>query len=222
MADQGAGVARAFVALLRGQRSVREGFEDRPVADDVLEDVLACGLTSPSSKNAQPWRLHVVDEQAELREVARLVRTAAGAPDYVPVDPVTGTGHLRWTSTVQESAAVLDEVPVAIFIENRGEFSGGRSVLGAATPENLRMALTGYAFEVLGLGACIQRMWLAAGAHGLQGVFMGDVVVAEDAIAERLGLEGDLVGVLALGYAPAAPERSRTLLPDRVVRHRSD
>lgn len=61
-------------------------------------------------------------------------------------------------------------------------------------------------------------MWLAATERGLAGVFMGDVLIAEQQIRARLGMEGDLVGVVALGFSPAEP-RPRRLALDRVVRH---
>ncbi len=72
-------------------------------------------------------------------------------------------------------------------------------------------ALTGYGFEMIGLGAMMQNMWLAARAQGLEGVFMGDVLVAEAAIQSRLGFRGDLVGVLALGYAFQQPPHPKEI-----------
>lgn len=58
-----------------------------------------------------------------------------------------------------------------------------------------------YTFEVIGIGACIQNMVLASQSLGVQGAFMGDPLIAEDFIRNRLGIEGDLVGVLALGFS---------------------
>ncbi|ORX17356.1 hypothetical protein AWC27_17985 [Mycobacterium szulgai] len=52
---------------------------------------------------------------------------------------------------------------------------------------------------MLGIGAAVENMWLAANALGLGAVFMADVLVAEDAIKRKLGIGGDLVGVLSLG-----------------------
>jgi nitroreductase len=71
--------------------------------------------------------------------------------------------------------------------------------------------MVGYELELAGLGAAVQNMWLAALDLGLSAVFMGDVAVAERAIAARLGIEGDLLGALALGYASTDQRRPRDL-----------
>lgn len=186
---------------------------------DVVETVVQCGLSAPSSKNAQPWRLHVVQDRRILAALADAVQSAKDAATYVPVDPTTGRPRSDWPSTVAESADVLRSVPLGIFLENRGEFSFGRTTLAASSRENLGAALVGYTFEIIGIGAAIENMWIAAEALGLRGVFMGDIVVAEPSIAAELKLQGDLVGVLALGYSDAPPWRDRVFEPDRIVWH---
>jgi hypothetical protein len=93
---------------------------------------------------------------------------------------------------------------VNIFVENLGAFSKGR-----ALPPSRRACGKSAYTEVLGIGTAIMNMWIAANSLGLQGVYMGDVCVAEAEIARRLGFQRDLVGVLVLGYssAPAAAGR---------------
>ena len=191
------------------RRSVRSGFTFEDVPTDVLENVVRCGLAAPSSKNAQPWRLHVVADRSCLAEIADDMDAASDGDRYVPHDPVTGRPLEGLVSTVGESAQVLREVSVGIFIENRGPFSGGRELLSSATPQARERAMFGYALEFAGLGAVVQNLWLAALELGLRGAFMGDVAIAESELRERLGLTGDLLGVLALGYAHSAPDEAR-------------
>jgi nitroreductase len=135
-----------------------------------------------------------------------------GATDlasYVPHDPRTGKPHAQYVSTVVESADVLRQAPVAIFVENLGAFSRGRDTLAVAPRPALTGALVGYGFELVGIGAAIENMWIAATALGLGAAFMGDVAIAESAVRDRLQLEGDLIGVLVIGYvdhtAPRLP-----------------
>jgi nitroreductase len=205
------------------RRATRTNFTNRPVPAAVLTEIVRCGLAAPSSKNAQPWRLHVVPDQAVREELARAVETSEGANTYVPSDPLTGLPRPDWPSTVVESAQVLRQASAAIFIENRGPFSRGRRILSDAIQAGRLGSLVGYGLEVVGIGAAIENMWLAAEALGLRGCFMGDVVNAEEAISWRLGLESDLMGVLALGYvdeAPGSPPRDINVHdPDHVVWH---
>jgi nitroreductase len=202
-----------------GRRSVREGFMAEPVARAAIEEIVRCGLAAPSSKNSQPWRMHVVTDSGALHALADAVQHARDAARYAPIDPSTGRLR-RWDSTVAESATVLRSVPLGIFVENLGPFSGGRAAVAAADVALIQSALVGYGLELASLGAAIENMWLAAHGLGLVGVFMGDVAVAEEEIAQRLGLEGDLVGVLALGHpGPDATPVPKRIEEGRVVHH---
>lgn len=199
----------AVTQLILSRRSVRDQFEERPIPQEAIDDILRCGLSAPSSKNARPWRLHVVTDKRTLRELAAAVVSADGADTYVPRDPVTGQIRGDWPSSVSESAAALNSVPLAIFVENLGAFSKGRATLASVPQERLRGSLVAYTFESMGIGTAIMNMWMAAISHGVQGVFMGDVCVAEKDIARRLGIKCDLVGVLILGYSNAGPAPNR-------------
>lgn len=188
------------VEAVLARHSTRHAYLAQPVDKGLVETVLRCGLAAPSSKNAQPWRLHVVSSASTLSALAEAM---VGAPDlaaYVPHDPRTGKPHPRYVSTVVESADVLRRAPVAIFVENLGAFSHGRVSLATAPRPALIGALVGYGFELVGIGAAIENMWIAATALGLGAAFMGDVAIAESAVRDRLRLEGDLVGVLVIGY----------------------
>ena len=194
-----------ILAALMNRRSIRYGFAPRPVGRRQLEHIVACGLAAPSSKNAQPWRFHVVTQRSVLDGFADAVSCADGIDRYVPHDPRTGQPYSYYRSTVLESAQVLRDVPATIWIENLGAFSAGRETLLAVTPEALAPALVGYGLELLGIGAAIENMWIAANALGLAASFLGDVVVAEPAIAKELGIRGDLLGVMAIGYSESPP-----------------
>lgn len=213
---------RVITAML-ARRSIREGFDGQPIPDPVLKEIIRCGLAAPSSKNAQPWRMHVVTDRVRLGKLADAVEHADGAAEYVPHDPATGRPRAAYVSTVRESAQVLREVAAAIFIENRGLFSNGRAALVRATRPALAGSLMGFSLEMIGIGAAVENMWLAAEALGVRVAFMGDVVIAEDDIRAALGLTGDLAGVLALGFSdvPLPPRRQRLdeQDADRVVWH---
>ncbi len=204
----------AVEAILR-RRSAREQFTDRPIPGAVLIEIVRCGLAAPSSKNAQPWRLHVVSDRAVLAELAEAVETSRGADSYSPMDPLTGEPHPDWPSTVALSASILRAAATGIFIENRSSFSRSRRTLIEAIQGGRIGSLISYSFEIIGIGAAIQNMWIAAEAFGVRGCYLGDVVIAEEEISRRLGIEKDLMGVLALGYseAPISPRS----LPDMPI-----
>lgn len=180
------------------RRSYRGSFDGRPVAREDLDLIASCGLAAPSSKNAQPWRLHVVTDRQILEEIADVVRASPSAPGYVP--RFRGDRGDRWVSTVIESADILEAAPAAIFIENLGHFGGGRHTGAHLTADEFDDWIVGYGFEMIGLGAAIENMWLAAESLGLAAAFLGDVGVEEDFIRRHLSLSGDLIGVHVFGH----------------------
>lgn len=212
------GRPRVITAML-ARRSIREGFSRQPIPGSVMREIVRCGLAAPSSKNAQPWRMHIVADRAMLGSLADAIESAEGADEYVPHDPATGRPRSAYVSTVRESASVLREVAAAIFIENRGLFSNCRAGLLSATRPALAGSLVGFGLEMIGIGAAIENMWLAAEALGVRVAFMGDVVIAEDAIRRALGIAGDLVGVLALGFSNVPPPPRRQSLNEHDADH---
>jgi nitroreductase len=207
------------VDTILSRRSIRSGFIDTPLDPMIVDNIIECGLNAPSSKNAQPWKLHIVENRLALKGIAKHIDaiTYSSKVDFIPHDPSTGKPRLSYTSTVSESAEVLKQVPLGVFIENTGKFTNSRNNVATADRPVMNVALIGVGLEYIGLGASIQNMWLAAQAHGLRGVFMGDVLIAEEHIKDELGMEGDLVGVLALGYSDALPTPKS--IQQNIVRH---
>jgi nitroreductase len=56
---------------IRSRRNVRS-FEDRPVPEDHLNEILEAGRRAPSSQNWQPWTFVVVTERERLVELAQV------------------------------------------------------------------------------------------------------------------------------------------------------
>lgn len=63
-----------IIDIIRSRRSVRE-FQDRPIEDDLIENILDAGRWAPSGLNNQPWHFVVVRD----REIAG---TLAGCTRY--------------------------------------------------------------------------------------------------------------------------------------------
>ena len=197
------------VDRILSRRSVRRGFDGRTIPRDQLETVVACGLSAPSSKNAQPWRFHVVQDRELMVAIAVAAEHSEDVDRWVPSDPRTGLPHGHWPSSVRESADILRSAAVGILIENRGVFSGGRQVLANATPTALAASLLGYSFELVGIGAALENMWLAANSLGISAAFLGDLAIAESTARQLLAFEGDMVGILVLGYSDLTSDQRR-------------
>lgn len=69
--------SRAFYELLDQRRSVRE-FSDKPVPQEVIENIIMTASTAPSGAHKQPWTFCVVTDLAIKTEI----RKAAEAEEY--------------------------------------------------------------------------------------------------------------------------------------------
>ena len=58
---------------IRSRRNVRS-FEDRPIADDHLDEILESGRRSPSSQNWQPWDFILVRQRDQLLQLSHVWR----------------------------------------------------------------------------------------------------------------------------------------------------
>jgi nitroreductase len=70
-----------LVAILT-RRSIRK-YQDKPVPEELLRQILAAAMHAPSARNAQPWQFVLIDDRGLLAEIARInpnARMAARAP----------------------------------------------------------------------------------------------------------------------------------------------
>ena len=64
------------------RRSIRK-FQDKPVPEELLQQVLAAAMSAPSANNAQPWQFVVISDPHLLAKVPKInphARMAARAP----------------------------------------------------------------------------------------------------------------------------------------------
>jgi len=70
-----------FDEVVNGRRSIR-GYLDKPVPRDLIEEVLALAMRSPSSMNTQPYNFHVIaGEPLDRIRKGNTERILAGEPD---------------------------------------------------------------------------------------------------------------------------------------------
>ncbi len=58
------------------RRSIRK-FEDRPVAKDLVEKLLAAAMQAPSARNQQPWQFVMIDDRATLDQIPAFMPNAS-------------------------------------------------------------------------------------------------------------------------------------------------
>jgi nitroreductase len=68
------------LTCLKTRRSVR-AYEKRPVAREILTDIVDCARLAPSAMNGQPWEFVVVTRPDTFRKLGALIQHAKFVPD---------------------------------------------------------------------------------------------------------------------------------------------
>ncbi|MSO43905.1 MAG: hypothetical protein EXQ74_01130 [Thermoleophilia bacterium] len=185
---------------IRKRRAVRT-YTDRPVPDDVVDDLLKLALAAPTGSGSQAWSLIVVRDDERRRAVADLI--IAGAARYFvemrPRSDATPDEHRAACEAYAETIlGTYRLVPVWIV---------GLLVPRDNYPESMRDG--GYTDDLLSVGFAMENLFLAARAQGLGTVPTSAFQRFEkDRLQGILGLppEVDPVLVTPLGYPESFPE----------------
>jgi nitroreductase/NAD-dependent dihydropyrimidine dehydrogenase PreA subunit len=192
-----------LVRLMRSRRSCRN-YQHRPVAKELLTDLVRAGITAPSGTNSQKWTFTVLDSRDKVVDLgnrvglffARLNRLAANplARFYSRLfgGDALGRYRLQHAATTAEALRVWREegrdrlfhgAPAAILVGSRP---------GASCPAEDALLAT-------------QNILLAAHALGLGSCLIGFAVEAlkrDRGIQQAIGIPADepVYAVIALGY----------------------
>lgn len=170
---------------IAGRRSIRT-FQDQPLPDEVVRQILEAGTLAPSGKNRQPWRFYVVreDKRAEMVRVMR-AGMAHAQEAGVPLGSAEG------------SARIMERAPVTVFIFNE-------NARFAEPPQDVGDMLW-ILVNVQSIGAAIQNMLLAAHELGVGSLWICDVFYAYEELCAWLGETHQMIAAVSFGYPDEAP-----------------
>lgn len=63
---------------IHSRRSIRK-YEDKPVSEKIIKEILGAAMMAPSAGNAQPWQFVIVDDREKLEMVASINKYATMA-----------------------------------------------------------------------------------------------------------------------------------------------
>lgn len=177
-------------------------FQDRPVEEDVLEQILQAGLYAPSAGNNQYSRIAVSQDREMNLRLGKLNRSA---------DMVAGADPKKVRPVSAEQPSIRDDVNI------KDAFYGAPVVLTLFV-RNSRYAHDDAAFMA-------ENMWLAAHFLGVGACYIGraEETFATDygkEVRKKWGIPEDMipVGHLLLGYREGPEPHDKPQKEGRIIR----
>lgn len=182
-------------ALVRGRRSVRQ-YTGRPVAREVITQLLAAGSWSPSPHGRQPWRFAVITSP----EVKHTLAEAMGEEwqrNLAMDGQDEATVNLRLAKSRQRITAAPILIIPCLYLDELDRY-----------PDVARQAAE-TTMAIQSLGAAAQNILLTAYALGLDGGWVCAPLFCPDVVIAALGLPPTWLphALLTVGYAAADPKR---------------
>ena len=193
-----------MIQAINERRSIRK-FQNKPISEQDIIDILQSGIKAPSSKNRQPWKYIVVQEKAK-EEMLKVF--CEGISREETKDALLPQSK-KYISAAKYTVEILEQAPVVIFAVN----PLGKGVLTELTPEERIYEVC----NIQSISASIQNMLLEATQKGLGSLWICDIYFAYAELCEWLNGEGELLAAIALGYPDESPkERPRKKIEDIV------
>lgn len=171
------------------RRSIRS-YEDKPVSEELLKELLEAGTWAPSAVNLQPWYFVAIQSKEQLQKLAEIMGIVSQK-----IEPNLKNRFAKHPAVVEETTRFIRQMggaPVCILAfqykpnYDKTDSSVIQSV--AAAVENVLLAAVDK-----GLGGC----WLTAPIEAAVGDELRDLFAPG---------KGPLVAMLTIGYPAQSPK----------------
>jgi nitroreductase len=195
-----------FETLVQTRRSVR-GYQDKPVARDVIEEIIQVAKGAPSSMNTQPWNLYVVTGEPLNRirkgNTENMVAGVKPQRDFPTKEAYEGIHRQRQIEIAVQLFEAMgierDDKAKRTDWVMRGFRQFDAPVSIVLTYDKI---LEPAAIAQFDLGAISYGICLAAWERGLGTVINGQGVMQTPVVREHAGIPDDqsILTCIAMGY----------------------
>ncbi len=202
MSDTQSSLFEGYEEIVRGRHSVR-GFQDKPVPQDVLNEIFQVAQYSPSNCNVQPWLVYVASGECRDRLRGALMKQVedgvAGSPQFEEEARFADEYRTR-----QVDCAVALYKSMGIGRDDR-EARVQASLRNYAFFDAPHVAFIGMPIEygpilLLDVGMYAQTLMLAMTAHGLGSVPQESLCDYPDVIRREFNIPENIAIVLGLSF----------------------
>ncbi|TGK55989.1 nitroreductase [Leptospira wolffii] len=198
------GVAKTVEEAVRTRHSVRD-YLSKPIEPGVLQELFSNALRSPSWKNSQPWKVHILSGEKKDRMARLLVERAkqseAPVPDTIWPSGFPSEAKKRMFDLGMKIYGVAgierkDKEARDAFMLRNFEFFGAPTAVFITTEFDLNF------YIALDIGCFLNTVMLLARGYGLGSVPQAALSAFPDIVRGELGLSESekVVCGLSLGY----------------------
>lgn len=189
------------------RRSIRK-FQDRPILKQDIIDIIQSGIKAPSSKNRQPWKYIIVQENAKEEMLKAFREGIIREETQCALLPQSK----KYIEGAKYTVQIMEQAPVIIFAIN----SLGKDMLANLSPEERIYEVC----NIQSISASIQNMLLAATQKGIGSLWICDIFFAYSELCKWLNVEGELLAAVAFGYPDESPKECPRKSIDEIVEWR--
>ncbi len=191
--------------FFRTRRSIRR-YESRPVAREVVEEVLTAATWAPSAHNRQPWRFVVLSETAAKNQLAAAMNAQLRADltaDGLPAEQIERDASRSYQRLTEAPTLIL----LCLTMAEMDAYPDGRRQQNEWVMAVQSVAMAG------------QNLLLAAHQLGLGGCWVCAPLFCPQVVQTTLGLPVDwqAQGLISLGYPAESKVKTREGLDGRVL-----
>lgn len=182
------------------RRSIRK-FKDTPVPREHMEQILEAARIAPSSRNGQTWKFLVLGPESRERALGAMERTIR--------EKMENGGNRQTLAGAAHTLRIMKASPELVFVVNPEAGPMLAPIEGMAHAMEL--------LDTVSVGAAVENMILEAESLGLGTLWIGFTIVAYDEIVEALGISGQLLCAVSVGYPDEQPNARPRKAFDEIV-----
>ena len=191
---------------INGRRSIR-GYLDKPVPQELLEEVIALALRAPSSMNTQPWHLHVLTgEVLDKVRSGNTERMLGGVPPVREIEDYAAYEGVHRDRQIEIAVQLFEAMGIERHDKERRQdwvmrgfrqFDAPVSVVVCFDRDLLQNTIAHF-----DSGAATYALVLAAWSRGLGAVINGQGIMQSPVVREAAGIPEDqvILTCVALGW----------------------
>ncbi len=191
---------------IRRRKSIR-AYKPEPVSRDIMKELLEAAIMAPTGSNSQPWKFYVVSGQRkkqleelllrcldESRPTTNELQTQRSGGDEKTQQKINSR-RTELTRTVMD-ILTKNDLPIEMFA--KGSFEYFRAPVAVFVTMDQSLAEN----QILGIGAAVENLMLAACDKGLGACWIGMALMYSKEIKQELGIPDTerIVTSFALGY----------------------